>query len=466
MEATRRGLLLGGAAAAAALPLAGLIDAEADAAQRRRRRKKKRPRKRTPAARPLPPIGSGGALTPPSRLAQLAREVGDGEDVLFCDLAAVDRNLAVVTGFARSQGWDVRPALKSFQSPPLAAYLLERLPRPRGLVFQLRLVDEILGAAPEGTDLLQAYPPAIPELARYLATPRPRAPQRHRVRILVDSLPLLTELARLAPASKRGLPIDVVLQLEAGLELSGFRTPEELRAALDLLRRHRDTLRLTGFLAYDGHGTFRPDAAYRQRVADDARRRQAAWNAQLRAEAGDLIDPRDFIRNGPGSSTYQRHAGNPEITEVSPGVALVPHGYVTQDGFDNAGLVPVLHNAACVHRVAVPTVPLVSAPDPQGGGRDNVSCKGGGGNTPVFPAGLEPDTLSGNNGGYNQGHYYAPKGALRRGDHIVFRAREAGPTTDAHGALVAVREGMIRRVWPTQGRPGSAARLGLTGPSS
>jgi len=458
-QTTRRDLLIGAAAVSAALPLAGPADALAARRPGRRRRRRKR---RPPARPPLPPLGSGGAPTRHARLAQLAGELGDGEDTLFADLAAVDSNLDLVAGFAATQDWAVRPALKSFQSPHFSAYALGRLRKPRGLIFQLRLVDELLAVAPEGTDLLQAYPPAFPELARYLATPAPDRPRRHRVRLLVDSVALLRELIRLAPDAKRPKPLEVVLQLEGGLELSGFRTPEELREGLELLRRHRDLLRLTGWLAYDGHGSFRPDAAYRRQVADDARRRQAGWNAQLRAEAGDLIDPGDFVRNGPGSSTYRQHEGNPEISEISPGVALVPHGYITQDGYDNEGLQPVLFNAATVHRVAEPRIPLTSAPDPQGRGRMNVSCKGGGGNVPVHPGGLEPDPLSGNNGGYNQGHYYAPRGSLQRGDHIVFRAKEAGPTIDAHGALFAVRDGTVRRVWPTQMRPGGGGRLGLT----
>jgi len=449
-RATRRGLLAGAAALGAAIPLAG-----ADVADAARRRRRRRPRR--PPPRPLPPLGSGGEPTPPARLAEIAREIGEGQDVLFADLAALDGNLEVVESFTRTQGWAVRPALKSFDSPGLAGYLLGRMPQSRGLLFHLRVVDELLAGAPEGTDLLQAYPPALPELARYLSTPAPSQSRGHRVRLLIDSLELLRELVRLAPAARRPLPLDVVLQLEAGLELSGLRSPEELSAALALLREHAGVLRFSGWLAYDGHGSFRPDREYRKQVADDARRRQAAWNAQLRAEAPDLIAARDFVRNGPGSSTYRQHEGNGEINEVSPGVALVPHGYITQDGFDNDGLRPVLHNAACVHRVAEPRVPLLSTPDPRAEGRQNVSCKGGGPGpgTPVHPKGLEGDDLSGNNGGLNQAHYYAPRGSLARGDYIVLRVKDASSAINTHAAIVAVRDGTVRRIWPTQARSGA-----------
>ena len=75
------------------------------------------------------------------QLAKLARELGGGQPILLLDLAALDANTKVVVDFARANRWAVRPALKSFRSPRLIAYLLQRLPEPRGLVFNLPEVD-------------------------------------------------------------------------------------------------------------------------------------------------------------------------------------------------------------------------------------------------------------------------------------------------------------------------------------
>ena len=173
----RRRFLAAGAAVAGAAAAAPI--AEADAARKRRR--KRRPRRKKPAAppaRPLPPIGSGGRPTPPAKLAELASAVGGGEALTFLDLAAFDANLAIAANVARAEGWAIRPALKSFQSPQFIAYALERLPEPRGLVFHLRAVDDILAAAPAGTDLMLGYPPSLHELERFLATPPPRKAHR------------------------------------------------------------------------------------------------------------------------------------------------------------------------------------------------------------------------------------------------------------------------------------------------
>ncbi len=453
----RRRFLAAGALAAGLAAASPVADAEA--ARRRSKKRCAKPKARPkpkPAARSLPPIGSGGQPTPPARLAELAHQIGHGDAVTLLDLAAFDANLAIAANIARAEGWALRPALKSFQSPGFIAYALARLPEPRGLVFHLRVVDEILAEAPAGTDLMLGYPPSPSELEQFLATPPPAT--RHRMRILVDSLELLEQVVRLAPAARR--PFEVALQLESGFELSGLRTPAELDAALKQIRAAR--LNLTAVLCYDGHGAFQPERAFRQTVKDDAQRRFAAWIVQLRA-AG--IDTDRLVRNGPASSTYKLWRGAREPNEISLGAGLLNHGYITEDGHDNEGLQPTLHHAAAVHRVTTPYVPLASTPDPQARGRDGVSIKGGAwpdhaGSVaaPVHPPGLESDELSGG-AGNNQASFYAPKGALNRGDYVVLRPKHAGDAIDYFSALVAVRDGTPRRVWPTLRRPGGSVTL-------
>lgn len=221
-------------------------------------------------------------------------------------------------------------------------------------------------------------------------------------------------------------------------------------------------LDLTAVVCYDGHAAFQPDRTFRQTIKDDAQRRFAAWIAQLRA-AG--VDTDRLVRNGPASSTYKLWRGAREPNEISPGAGLLFHGYITQDGHDNEGLAPTLHHAAPVHRITTPYVPVASVPDPQARGRDGVSIKGGAWPTnsgslasPVHPRGLETDELSGG-GGNNQSNFYAPKGALSRGDYVVLRPKHAGDAIDYFDALVAVRDGVPRRVWPTLPRPGGAIIL-------
>ena len=405
-----------------------------------------------------PPIGRGGAPTEPAALARVARRLGRGDAVTFLDLAAFDSNFNQIVSFAKAQGWGVRPALKSFQSPGFIGYTLRRLPHPRGMVFHLRVVDPILSEAPRGTDLMMGYPPSPPELAAFLRRRPPRNAPPHRVRILIDSVELLRDLARIAKTSRRPLPIEVALQLESGFYLSGFQAPAELSEALAILRRHSRRLKLTAVMCYDGHAAAQPPQAFRQAVVADTRRRFAAWLAQLAEEGKGLYDPRRLVRNGPASSTYRLWAGAPEPNEISPGAGMLFHGYITEDGHDNAGLKPTLHHAAPVHRLpGPPRVPITGAQQPSD--KESVSCKGGawpnnsGSLTAVvYPEGLEEDDLSGGRGN-NQSNFLAPKGVLHRGDYIVFRPKHAGDAIDYFGGVAAIRDGRVRRYWPTLPRP-------------
>lgn len=456
-DLTRRGLIAGSAAAGVVAALPGTAGAAA-----KRKPKRCAPVKRKPASTAVPapegPIGTRGRVTPLPELARIAGEENAGERALcLLDLAAFDANWDNVFGFATAQGWAVRPALKSFQSAAFAAYALGKLPQPRGMVFHLATVDPILAAAPPNTDLLMGYPPSLAELRAFLATPAPATP--HRLRILVDSIELLTELARLARDARRPLPLEVALQLESGFFLSGFDTPEALREALAILRRERERLKLTAVVVYDGHAAFNGAKPFRQAVVADTQRRWAAWMAQLAAEGSDLYDARTLVRNGPASSTYRLWAGSPLPSEVTPGAALFFHGYITGDGYENQTLVPTIHHAAAVHRISSPArVPITGAP--QSGDSEAVATKGGAwptsSGTPdavVFPTGLEPDDLHGGRGN-NQAHYLAPKGALRRGDYVISRPKHAGDAFDHFDEILAIREGRVVRRWKTISRPG------------
>ena len=310
-------------------------------------------------------LGSGGRPTSNEVLADLAREHGSGEPIMFVDLAAVDQNANQIVEFARAQHWAVRPALKVFQSPRLCAYILSRLPEPRGLVFHLRTVDQIMTAAPAGTDLLMGYPPTHGELRAYLRSTPPRRQRRHQLTLLASSIDILQEMARLAKTTRRPLPLQIGLEFDSGEGRGGFHHPAQISAAIKLLRRERRLLRLRAVVCYDGHATASPDETWRKFVANQASTNYARYLDQLHAEAGDLYDAKTLIRNGPGSANYRNWAGRGQINEISPGSAFVYAGYLAA-GFDQQGLARALTQAAPVLKDVgpYPSTPFTKVPIP------------------------------------------------------------------------------------------------------
>ena len=383
-------------------------------------------------------------------LARLSKKLGGGYPVLILDLAALDRNTAVLTSFAREQGWAVRPALKSFRSPRLTAYLLRRLPQPRGLIFNLYEVDPIVAAAPAGVDLMGGYPPTVGELRAHLARRGPR--KRHRVRLLVDSVPLLEELARLARRTPRRLPLDVALELDVGMGRGGMNEPGELAAAIEILRREKDRLRLGAVVGYDGHATLNGDANYRRTVATQA---MQFYRGHLE-ELSSFADPQKLIRNGPASSNYRNWVGGP-ANEISPGSAFLYAGYLN-GGYDTAGLFPALTMAGAVRRITSdhPSLPLTGT-SPPGATEQEIVVQGvGSADECVWPEGARLDEASGGGDAL-----VVPKGSVALGDYVLFRPIQTEVGVQQFDAMVAVRDGRARRTWKVQPRPsGRLARSG------
>lgn len=415
------------------------------------------PRSATAAARraPVPDIGGGGPPTEFRVLQRLAREHSRGEPIMLVDLAAVDHNIAVVTAFARANAFAIRPALKVFGSVQLAAYILQRLPESRGLVFHLGQLDAFAARLPRGTDLLTGYPPTVDELAVFLGR-RPRYLARgHRLRILVDSVPLMEDLARLSQTTRHPLPLEVAIELNSGEGRGGMDDAAELQAALGVLRHARERLKLSALLCYDGHATLTGAQPYRQLVALTARQRYRAFIDQLRAQASDLCDVDRMVRNGPASANMHNWAGSTEANEIAPGSAFVYPGYL--DTFDHDGLQPALFQCAPVMRITSdsPSVPLTQTTLP-GATRQELVVKGGAwpssdGTQPqiMYPPDVSSDDLSGGGSALT-----SPKGALALGDHVLYRPHQGEEGIAYFGALHAVRGGRVVRVWETLPRWG------------
>jgi D-serine deaminase-like pyridoxal phosphate-dependent protein len=396
-------------------------------------------------------VGSGGEPTRDRVLARLAREHGRGEPLMFVDLAAVDRNAKVVVDFARAHHWAVRPALKVFQSPRLCAYIMSLLPKPRGLVFHLRTVDQIMTTAPPGTDLMMGYPPTPGELRAYLGSSPPCGQRPHKLTLMASSMTILKEMARLARTTRRPVPLNVCLEFDSGEGRGGFHRPADISAAIKLLRRERRVLRLRAVLCYDGHATADPAEEWRQYVAKQASGYYARYLEQLRAEGGDLYDQATLIRNGPGSSNYRNWAGRHEINEISPGSAFVYAGYL-RAGFDTMGLTPALAQAAPVLKVVgpYPKALITLQPLPPITGQEYF-LKGStwpdqAGTQPafVYPAGVQDDGPEG-----GRAMVYAPPGELTSEDYVLCWPNQGGDGIDYFGALHAVRSGRVVGVWPT-----------------
>lgn len=404
----------------------------------------------------------GGAITPLPDAADFARRNGGGIPMTIVDLAALDQNIEQLRIETEARGWALRPALKSFQSPELCAYVLASLPEPRGMFFHLRTLRMLLPALPANSDLMLGYPPTLGEMREYFDDDGAGEPP-HRLRMLIDDPVLLAQCAELARNGRRPGVTEIALEFDSGMQRGGIKNEAELSEAIDILRANQDRLRLTGAMCYDGHATFLSLRPFRQIIAETSQRRYRNFMAQLEAEGGDLFDATNFVRNGPGSSNYQNWSPDDVVNEISPGTAFVFVGYLDDPTYENEGLAPTLLHGAPVMRNAgdgprAPLINLAIPPIPALAQLEEILLKGGAwpsnnGSVAsmVWPEDLREDELSGGRGN-NTSAILAPKGALDLGDYVLMRPNNAGDGIDYFGALHAMREGNLEAVWPTFSR--------------
>jgi hypothetical protein len=144
-------------------------------------------------------------------------------------------------------------------------------------------------------------------------------------------------------------------------------------------------------------------------------------------------------------------------------MAIFYTGYIRGDGYENEGLLPVLRHAAPVHRLpGAARLPLTGTPVAN---FESVAVKGGAWpshdgslDTVIHPSGdWEDDETKGGRGNNESKFLAQPPVAVRRGDYVILDVKHSGDAIDYFDTVVAVREGTIRRVWPTLRRPGPAA---------
>jgi hypothetical protein len=223
-----------------------------------------------------------------------------------------------------------------------------------------------------------------------------------------------------------------------------------------VLRRAQRRLRLGALLCYDALAAGASDDPTRKIAAQFAQTNLTAAYEQIVAQAHDFVDPKTFIRNGPGSSNYPYWAGTTAANEFSAGSAVLFANYL--DAYDTtSGFAKGLYLCAPVLRL--PENVLLGKPFPIPPGTEPVFIKSGGwptGNNPtlsklVYPPGLLEGPVYGR-GSNASGLILARPGQLHLGDYVVETAQQVMEGQDYFGGLYAVRAGTVRALWPTLSR--------------
>lgn len=268
---------------------------------------------------PLPAAATPPALDypAPSYFDQISADLdaaGIGTPVVLVDMDRVDANIDAIVA-AIPPGSRYRIVEKSLPSLDLLSYVSRRSRSDHFLVLHLPFLAPLLTAFPSAEVLVgKAHVTSAVEsfLAAQPATELPAIAAR--VIFVADGAARLSELAALA--TRLGVTLRLVIELDVGLRRSGITTTDELTAMLTMLRG-ATSVELAGLLGYDGHVAFTPggtlaavNAAWTEATAI-----YRSFVDVLQTQFSDLLTP-DLIFNSGGSSTFPMY-GTPGTTPVN-----------------------------------------------------------------------------------------------------------------------------------------------------
>lgn len=393
MKFSRRQLVWGGAAAAAALAL--------------------KPREH-----------SGQHNDYFSRLSQALKEAQLLQPTLVIDYQRLMNNVAQVRKnlLEGPERLPARLVVKSLPSLPLLDELSKALQTHRYMAFNLPMLQTILQHDPQA-EVLLGKPMPVAAVRHWLYSENNRA-MLPRVQWLVDSGNRLREYADLATTVQK--PLRISLEIDVGLHRGGLATQRELKEAIELLHQSPQ-LQLAGLMGYEAHVGKLPSFIGMQENAWT--RAQAFYKTCVQTLRDAGYFPERMTLNSGGSLTYKMHAQATAANDISLGSA-----FVLPADFDT----PLLKGHQAASFIATPVLKVVDSTRIPGlewldGIRhtwDPNSQRGffiHGGHwlaDPVSPPGLEPSDLYGHSSNQElwQG---SAQTALQPDDHIFFRPRQS-----------------------------------------
>ena len=322
------------------------------------------------------------------------------------NLSAFDANAAAFARLSSPSSKTIRVATKSIRVPDLILRVLSSSPAYDGIMafdpqeaafLTLDYPQANALRAAGGNDVLLAYP--IDPQSQLGPIVRMVEAGVH-VRVMVDSVHHVSDLARVFSAARRGddLVLDVVVDvdmsyrpfgdiLHVGVRRSPIHTLQELAVVVDAIDAHSSCLSFAGIMGYEAQHAGLPNASpFVSRITNVGIRLlqhlSHAHVSSLRAQLGVFLSSRSssshsnrpLMFNGGGTGSACTAARDPYLTEFTIGSGLLcSHLFDLYTHGPPPGLIPALVIALRVTRkprddiVVVSSGGFVASGDPRSG---------------------------------------------------------------------------------------------------
>jgi D-serine deaminase-like pyridoxal phosphate-dependent protein len=375
------------------------------------------------------------------------RRHGIDRPVLVIDLDRLDRNIdRVAKSVATSPTKTYRVVVKSVPSPALVDYIAKRSGSNALMAFHRPFLNTMAKLRPSA-DILLGKPMPLAAVKTFYADHHGAFDPQRQLQWLIDTEARLQQYLELARTLE--IKLRVNLELDVGLRRGGFGDPAELNGPLSIIRDNPKHLEFAGFMGYDAHLMGLPDFLA-ERELPRVKARYAACVDFLRQQFPQLINER-LCFNGAGSPTFRHYEGDSVVNDLSAGSCLMKPTH-----YD----LPILHDFEASAFIASPvlkrlpggrlpaldwTAPIIRSWDPNQlqtyfaySGNWLAQCES--------PPGLAPHFayVSSNQQGYSASNSVD----IDVDDFIFLRPTQSEAVLLQFGDLVALRDRKIVERWP------------------
>jgi D-serine deaminase-like pyridoxal phosphate-dependent protein len=227
---------------------------------------------------------------------------------LVLDLAAAQRNIALMASAVRDLGSSIRPHVKVHKSPELSRLQVEA----GAIGLSVATVWEAVVMADAGLDHL-----FVVNSVAGAAKIRTLAALARGVDLMVAVDDPVNAEALAAAARAAGSTIGVLIEVDTGMDRGGVDTAEDA-VALARAVGAMDRLALRGVTGYEGHCSLTPERELRHTLEREA--------MAVLVEVAETLEREGFpcpIRSAGGTATWDWTAAFPGVTEIQAGTYAV-----------------------------------------------------------------------------------------------------------------------------------------------
>jgi len=249
---------------------------------------------------------------------------------LLIDLDILDKNIDLLKQFIPN-GKSFRLVVKSLPIIELIEYLQQNIPTNNFMVFHQPFLSQLVKIVNKEADILLGKPMPVKTVQYFYDTflDEGKFNPFTQIQWLVDDVDRLNKYLTLVKTGNhlKKHPIKINFEIDVGLHRGGFKTLEEIKAALHILLNNKEYLNFSGFMGYDPHIPKLPNIIISQKKAfQKANNFYKAAIDLVKTEFHDLWN-NNLTFNGGGSPTLNWHNNNESVlNDIASGSVLLKPG--------------------------------------------------------------------------------------------------------------------------------------------